>query len=88
MIRPLGDFETENEYVYISYVKGMLMFASLQDLLGQKKIDSCLKYYYDCNKFSECKPDDLVDAFNKSSGKNLTKFFDSWFNGEVVMGEF
>lgn len=88
MIRPLGDFETENEYVYISYVKGMLMFASLQDLLGQKKIDGCLKYYYDCNKFSECKPDDLVDAFNKSSGKNLTKFFDSWFNGEVVMGEF
>ena len=88
MIRKLNEFETENEYVYLTYVKGMLMFASLEDLLGTSKMDKCLKVYYNNNKFLEATPDDLVSAFVKTSGKNLYSFFNSWFNGEVVIGEF
>ncbi len=88
MLRRLDEFETENEYVYLSYVKGMLMFASLEDMLGQTKMDRCLKTYYKANKFAEATPESLVDAFVKTSGKNLYGFFDSWFNGEVVIGQF
>ena len=88
MVRPLCEFDTENEYVYISYLKSMLMFASLDDLLGNKKMDACLKYYFDCNKYLESTPDDLVEAFNKASGKNLTSFFNSWFDGEVIIDDF
>ena len=76
MVRPLNEFDTENEYVYVSYIKGMLMFASVGELLGNKKMDACLKYYYDCNKFKESTPDDLIEAFNRASGKNLTSFFE------------
>ncbi len=88
MLRKINEFETENEYVYLTYVKGMLMFASLEDMLGQTKMDKCLKVYYENNKFSEATPECLVDAFVKTSGKNLYSFFDSWFNGEVVIGQF
>ena len=85
MIRKLNEFDTENEYVYLSYVKGMLMFSNLKDLLGDKKITKCLKYYFECNKFSEATPNDLVNAFCKASGKDLTSFFNSWFEGKVVL---
>ena len=85
MIRKLNEFDTENEYVYLSYVKGMLMFSNLKDLLGDKKMTKCLKYYFECNKFSEATPNDLVNAFCKASGKDLTSFFNSWFEGKVVL---
>jgi len=88
MVRPLNDFATENEYVYLSYVKGMLMFASLKDMLGESKMNKCLKYFYECYKFKEATPTDLIEAFSKASGKNLESYFNSWFNGEVVLGEF
>lgn len=88
MLRSLNEFETENEYVYLSYVKGMLMFAELENVIGVKKLDKCLKQYYENNMYSEALPQDLIDAFCKSSHKNLQTFFDSWFNGEVVLGEF
>ena len=85
MIRRLDEFSTENEYVYLTYVKGMLMFANLNEILGTKKMTKCLSYYFECNKFKEATPDDLIDAFNKASGKNLTSFFTSWFDGKVVI---
>ncbi len=85
MVRNLNEFDTESEYTYLAYVKGMLMFSNLNDLLGTKKMTKCLKYYYDCNKFSEATPNDLILAFNKASHKDLTSFFDSWFNGRAVL---
>lgn len=85
MARDLDEFGTENEYVYLSYVKGMLMFSNLNDLLGKSKMTKCLKYYFECNKFKEATPDDLITAFNKASGKDLTSFFNSWFEGNVVI---
>ncbi|MBQ7884492.1 MAG: M1 family metallopeptidase [Clostridia bacterium] len=88
MLKPLNKYTTENEYVYLSYVKGMLMFASLNDMLGEAKMTKCLKYYYNQYAFKEATPNDMVIAFCKASGKNLTSFFESWFNGSVVMGEF
>ncbi len=88
MARPLNEFDTESEYVYLSYTKGMLMFASLEKLVGTKGLDSCLKYYYECYKFKIATPDDLINCFNMASGKNLDSFFNSWINGDVVIGEF
>lgn len=88
MIRDLNEFETENEYVYLTYVKSMLMFASLEELIGTKKMDKCIKAYFEEFKFKEATPQDLVNTFSRVSGKNLQSYFDSWFNGEVVLGEF
>lgn len=88
MIRRLDEFETENEYVYLTYVKGMLMFASLEDLIGEKKMEKCIKFYFEQNKFKEATPEDLIDAFSRASRKNLQNYFDAWFNGDVIIGDF
>lgn len=87
MLRSLNEFDTEYEYVYCTYVKGMLMFFDLQELLGQNKFNKCLKYYYECFKFKEATPYDLIKCFNRASGKNLTSWFESWFEGNVLIGE-
>ena len=88
MLRSLNEFETENEYVYLTYVKGMLMFASLEQIIGTKKMDKCIKYYFDQFKFKEATPQDLANCFSRASKKNLYSFFSSWFDGEVVIDSF
>ena len=83
MNRKLNEFSNESEYVYIAYVKGMLMFDSLNEFLGREKLIKALQYYFEENKFNIATPDNLLDAFEKSTGTNLDNFFDSWINGKV-----
>ena len=46
MNRNLNEFATEPEYVNCTYTKGMLLFESLRQTLGEKKLIKCLKEYY------------------------------------------
>lgn len=85
MIRKLNEFETENEYVYLTYTKGMLLFADLEDLLGEKRMEKCLKAYYKEFKFKEATPQDLINCFSRASGRNLQSHINSWLGGEVVI---
>lgn len=85
MVRKLNEFATENEYVYVAYIKGMLMFSNLNDLLGAKKMTKCIKYYFECNKYQEATPQDLINAFCRAGGKDLTSFFSSWLDGKVCV---
>ncbi|MBE7082374.1 MAG: M1 family metallopeptidase [Clostridiales bacterium] len=88
MLRSLNEFDTESEYAYLCYTKSMLMFASLKDMLGERRLNKCIKFYYEQNKFAEATPDDLVNCFSRASGQDLSSFFKAWFDGEVIMGEF
>ena len=85
MTRSLGEFQTEPEYVYIAYLKGMLMFDSLRNILGEDLFFKCLKAYYSEYAFKEAKPENLICVFERVCGRNLETFFDSWINGEVVI---
>ena len=87
MNRKLNEFNTEPEYVYISYVKGMLMFDSLREVIGSKKFLSCVKYYYSCYMGKNAVPENLIDCFEKKSHFKLQEFFDSWINGKVVISD-
>ncbi len=84
-IRPLDEFNNEQEYVYTTYVKAYLMHDSLFELLGEKKYIKCLKEYYEMCKNDIATPDDLIKAFEKGSGKKLENYFYSWFEGNVVI---
>ena len=83
MNRALNEYNNENEYVYIAYVKGMLLFDSLREVMGNDKFISALQYYFKCNEFKISTPEKLIDAFEKSSGQKLTELFESWINGKV-----
>lgn len=87
MNRKLNEYSNESEYVYIAYVKGMLIFDTLKDLLGREKFIKCLQTYFSDNKFKIATPDSLIQAFNKGSNNNLNDVFASWINGKVKIVE-
>lgn len=75
MNRKLNEFSTEPEYVYNTYVKGMLMYSSLYELLGKDKFIRCLKKYYNEFAFKNISPSDVIDGFSKTSHRDLESFF-------------
>lgn len=84
-MRSIYDYSTEPEYTYCTYVKGVLMFESLYQLIGQKKFVAGLKEYYTANKYTNAAPEDLIQALEKTSKTSLTNFFNSWLQGKVVV---
>jgi len=83
MNRKLNEYSNESEYVYIAYVKGMLLFDNLKEVLGRETFLKGLQTYYEDNKFQIATPDSLINAFEKASNNNLRSFFESWINGNV-----
>lgn len=85
MTRTLSQYKTEPEYIYISYVKGVLLFDSLRQVLGDRAFFKGLKKYFETSKGMNVTPSDMIASFEKSSLRNLESFFDSWIDGKVVV---
>ena len=85
MTRNVNSFKGDMEYVYVTYVKGVLFFDNLNELVGSKKFKKSLKNYFEENKYKNARPENLISAFEKTCKKNLESFFDSWINGKVVL---
>ena len=83
MNRSLNEYDTEYEYVYIAYVKGMLFFNDLRALVSDAKFFAAIKSYYLDHRFSFVTPEDLLYSFEKSTGITLEDYFASWINGNV-----
>ena len=84
-MRAVNEYETEPEYTYCTYVKGVLMFESLYQLIGEKDFINSLQTYFENNKFKNATPEDLIIAFEEASKQNLQNFFNSWIKGKVVI---
>ena len=85
MNRKLNEFSTEPEYVYNTYTKGLLLFATINDIIGNERFFKCMKYYYKKCAFSEVFPQDMIACFNKASGQDLENLFNAWILGRVVI---
>lgn len=85
MNRNIHDFNTETEYVYLTYVKGVLMFDSIGDIIGEAKMQKALKHFYEQNKFGIATPSDLIEAFETVTHKKLAGYILSWLDGSVVI---
>ena len=83
MNRALDEFNTEPEYVYNTYVKGMLMFSTIYELVGEKHFNNALNYYYKTNVYKIVTPNEVIKCFCYGSGRNLENLFDSWLSGKV-----
>lgn len=84
-MRAVDEYDTEPEYTYCTYVKGVLMYESLYQLLGEKTFISGLQEYFSANKYKNATPDDLISAFESASNTALKNFFNSWIEGKVVI---
>lgn len=85
MNRNLTEFKTDTEYVYISYVKGLLMFDAIRDVVGKNKMEKCLQNYYFENSLKIATPVLLIESFEKTSKKDLKSFITSFIDGTVVL---
>lgn len=84
-MRAVNEYSTEPEYTYCTYVKGVLMYESLYNLIGEKNFIKSLKLYFENNKYSNTNPTDLISAFCEINNQDLNNFFSSWINGKVVI---
>lgn len=85
MNRPLNEYETEQEYVYTAYVKGMLFFDSLREIVGKEKFEKCLKNYFEEYKFQNVCPENMIASFEKTLGTSLEAYFNAWINGDLIL---
>ena len=84
-MRAVDLYNTEPEYTYCTYVKGVLMYESLYQLIGEDDFLDGLQTYFQNNKYTNATPSDLIDAFECASKQELSNFFDSWIKGKVVI---
>ena len=85
MNRALHQYNTEPEYVYITYVKGALLFDSLQELMGEEKFNKALAKYFETYKYENVTYQHLVGMVEKIMGCDMESWFDSWINGKVII---
>lgn len=84
MLRSLNEYSGEYEYVNIAYIKSCIMYEELRKSIGDDTFFKSLKKYYSDFKFKNATPDDLVGAFEKC-GADSNGFFESFFNGKVIL---
>lgn len=84
-MRAVNEYSTDPEYTYCTYVKGVLMYESLYQLIGEKAFTKGLQTYFENNKFTNTNPEDLISAFEKATNKDMHNFFSSWIEGKVVI---
>lgn len=85
MTRALCEFATEPEYVQCTYTRGVLMFNSLRETIGDKKFIACLREYLEKFKYQNSTPAHLISIFASKCGKDVEGFFNSWLNGKVFL---
>ncbi len=62
------------------YGKGAYVLHMLRTLLGDKVFDKSIHYYMQKNQLQLVRTEDLQQAFEKVSGKNMKWFFDQWLH--------
>ncbi len=85
MTRSLNEYKSETEYTYITYVKGNIMFADMQKVMGKKKFLKALKKYFKDNIYTNAQGENLIASFVAIGGKKMEKFINSYLSGKVVI---
>ena len=81
MNRDLNSFRSTHEYVFLTYVRGLLLFCDLEMLLGQKKIVGALANFAHEARFSFATQSKLVASIERSTRIQLSTFFESFLSG-------
>jgi hypothetical protein len=77
---PLSTFtsRTHGATQIVGYNKSAMVFLMLRDMLGRETFDRALLAYWQEQRFRIASWMDLQRAFEASSGKDLSGFFDQW----------
>ena len=86
MLLNVNDYNSEYEYSYMIYVKGVLMFDSLAQVVKLENIKRTFKKYYSKYKFKIATTDCFISVMKSVCGKNIDVVLDSWLNGKTIIG--
>ena len=81
MCRPLSDFNSSYEYVFMVYVRGLLLFYDLEALLTRNTMVASLSHFANKAKFGIGTQDKLVQSIRYVSGHCTALFFTTFLAG-------
>ena len=83
----VNEYQNDYEYSYMVYVKGVIMFDSLKQTVGEKKMIQGFRKYYEDNKFKIATKDDFYAAFKSACHQDLETFFEGYLNGSSIISK-
>ncbi len=78
--QPTDAFPTGRDYVFAAYTKAPLGFEAIRLEIGDDAFFEALRRYVADYSYLVAEPDDLLAAFEASSGQDLQSLWDEWFN--------
>ena len=84
MNRHLKEYTSDYEYANISYNKGLILFDTLRNSMGDSKFLAALKKYYADNLYKIAGYSAICEAF-KSTGLDAEPFFNSFVEGKIII---
>jgi len=81
----VNEYQNDYEYSYMVYVKGVIMFDSLKNMVGEKKVVAGLKKYYVENKYKIATTEKFFKAFDEACHKDLKNYFEGFLNGTTII---
>lgn len=86
MLLPVYEYAGDYEYSYMIYVKGVLMFDNIRQIVGKEKLEDGFKKYYSKYKFKVATTDEFIATMRKATGKDVEGLLDSWLQGKAIIG--
>lgn len=83
MNRKLSDYTSEFEYINITYIKGMLLFENLREVMGDTKFFKFLRNFYKNNIYQIVDTGVLINECCKIM--NVKGIIDSYVNGTAII---
>lgn len=87
MLLKVNEYNSEYEYVYMIYVKGLLFFDNLRIVMGDEAFFKFLNSLYKEFKFKIITKEDFISLANKISGVDMTKCIEEFLNGKVDVSQ-
>jgi hypothetical protein len=81
----VNEYQNDYEYSYMIYVKGVIMFDSLKQAVGEKKLVQGFKKYYENNKFKIATKNDFYSALKSACHTDLENFFEGYLGGTTII---
>lgn len=78
---PVASFD-ERDYGDIVYGKGPLFFDALRAQVGDQAFFAALRAYLEAHRYGIAYPDDLVAAFEETSGQQIDDLYEFWIDGQ------
>ncbi|MDD3831047.1 MAG: M1 family metallopeptidase [Clostridia bacterium] len=85
MNRSIYEYSNWQEYAYINYVKGCIMFYEIYKTMGNVKFNKALNRYVSQYGFAIATSADMIECFSLVQGSDLNSLFKAYLLGEDVL---